>query len=479
MALSQTLAQTQIQKLSPQQIQGIKLLELPTLQLEARIAHEIEENPVLEEEARKESEDGETTKSDTSSIEEYIRAEEGSTSYRLRANNSSADDDSRPRQISGGKSLADFLIEQLSFQHLTPRQASIANFVVGTIDDDGYLHRETEAIADDIAFKLALDVTTAEVESVIQIVQQLEPAGIAARSLAECLLLQIDALRNNSREVELAKRILRNYFDEFSKRHFAVIMNKSGATQDELRAAIDVITSLNPKPANGYSDDGSASSSPIIVPDFTLEYDEVEDEFELTIAGRPLPELKINRDYLKMAEQALASKERSVADREALEFVKSKIDSAKWFISAIKQRRQTLMTTMRAILDFQRDYFIDGDQSLLRPMILRDIAERTGFDISTISRVVNSKYIDTHFGVFLLKFFFSEGLATDSGEEVSTREIKRLIAEWIENESKRDPLTDEALMVMLHDRGFQIARRTVAKYREIMNIPVARLRREL
>lgn len=479
MALSQTLAQTQLQKLSPQQIQGIKLLELPTLQLEARIAREIEENPVLEEEQRKENDEGEITKSDTSSIEEYIRAEEASPAYRMRANNTSADDDSRPRQISGGKTLADFLLEQLSFMHLSTRQMNIASFIVGTIDDDGYLHRSSESIADDIAFKLALDVTTDQVEQVIAIVQQLEPAGIAARSLAECLLLQIDALRTKSKAVELAKKILKNYFSEFSKRHFAVIMNKLGVTEDELREAIEVVTSLNPKPANGYSDDGSASNSPVIVPDFTLNYRDADDEFDLEMAGRPLPELKINRNYLKMAEQALASKERTTADREALEFVKSKIDSAKWFISAIKQRRQTLITTMKAILEFQRDYFVDGDQSLLRPMILRDIAERTGFDISTISRVVNSKYIETHFGTFQLKYFFSEGLATDSGEEVSTREIKRLIAEWIENESKRDPLTDEALMQMLHDKGFQIARRTVAKYRELMNIPVARLRREL
>ncbi len=484
MALTQTLIQSQLQKLSPQQIQGIKLLELPTLQLEQRIAREIEENPVLEErEVVSSDEDeggGETEKrTDNTSLEEYIRFEQNSSSYRLRANNQSADDDSRPRQISEGKSLSDFLLEQLSFHNLTERQMQIAHFVVGSIDDDGYLHRSTDAISDDIAFKLALSVSDEEVEQVILIVQQMEPAGICARSLAECLILQIKALREQGNAARLAQKILKSYFAEFSKRHYTTIMTRTGASETELRDAIDVIVSLNPKPANGYTDDSSVSTSPAIVPDFSLNYNDEQDDFDIELGGRPLPELRVNRDYLKMAEQALASTRRSSSDKEALEFVKSKIESAKWFIAAIKQRQQTLMTTMKAIVDFQRDYFIDGDQSVLRPMILRDIAEKTGFDISTISRVVNSKYVQTHFGTFQLKYFFSEGLATESGEEVSTREIKRIITQKIEDESKRDPLTDEALMMMLHDKGFKIARRTVAKYREMMNIPVARLRREL
>lgn len=481
MALSQTLSQGLLQKLSPQQIQGIKLLELPTVLLEQRIMREIEDNIVLEEEEKAVEEEGDNgdVQSDTKSLEEYIRAEESSLSYKLKVNNLSADDDSKPRQITGGKSLHDFLTEQLMFQRLSQRQSKIAEFVVGSLDDDGYLHRDSESIADDIAFKLALDVDGAEVEEVVKTVQQLEPVGVAARSLDECLIIQIESMASHSAPERLALKILKDYFSEFSKRHYNYILSRIGASEEELREAIEVIVSLNPKPANGYSDDGSAITSPAIVPDFTLSYDEQSDRFQLDMGGRSLPELRINKDYLKMAEQALSLSKRGKEDKEAIEFVKGKIESAKWFISAIKQRQQTLMATMTAILEFQREYFKFGDGAQLKPMILRDIAEATGFDISTISRVVNSKYLDTHFGTFLLKFFFSEGLATKDGGEISTREIKRLIAEKIENESKRDPLTDEALMIMLHDKGFHIARRTVAKYREGMQIPVARLRKEL
>ncbi len=476
MALSQTLSQSQLQKLSPQQIQGIKLLELPTLMLEQRIAREIEDNLVLEEE---ENQDKESTTPTNTSLEEYIKAEQSNSSYKLRTNNYSADDESKPRHITGGKSLLDFLTEQLSYQNLTHRQTSIANFVIGSIDDDGYLHRESEAIADDLAFKLALDVSIEEVDEVIATVQRLEPAGIAARSLAECLLIQLKNLKEQNRACRLAQKIVGKYFEEFSKRHYTQIMTKTGATEEELRDAIDVVVSLNPKPANGYSDDGYSAISPSVVPDFTLNYNVATDDFELEMGGRPLPELRINRDYLKMAEKALMLQRKTEEDKEAIEFVRGKVESAKWFISAIKQRQQTLLTTVRAILEFQRDFFKEGDQSLLKPMILKDIANATGFDISTISRVVNSKYIETHFGTYLLKYFFSEGIATEDGGEVSTREIKRLIVEKIENESKHDPLTDEALMDMLHSKGFKIARRTVAKYREMMQIPVARLRREL
>lgn len=473
MALSQTLTQSQLQKLSPQQIQGIKLLELPTIQLEARIEKELEENPVLEkQEPEVEKEDA----SDNASLEDYIRNEQSASSYRLKANNTSADDEKYTPQIHEGKSLSDFLAEQLSYYNLSEREIVIARFIIGTIDDDGYLRRSTTSIADDIAFKLALEVSDKEVEAVIKTVQQLDPAGIAARTLAECLILQLDSLRTSSQSVKLAKRILNEFFVEFSKKHYSVIMQRTGASQEQLRDAIDEITSLNPKPANGYADE-SILASPTIIADFTLTFD--DDKFDLQLSGRPIPELKISRQYLNMAEKALAAGNATQEDREAVQFVKSKIDSAKWFISAIKQRQQTLMRTMRAILDFQKAYFEQGDEALLRPMILKDIAEKTGFDISTISRVVNSKYIQTHFGTYLLKYFFSEGLATDGGEEVSTREIKRIILECIENESKQDPLTDEALMITLHERGYQIARRTVAKYREMLGVTVARLRREL
>lgn len=470
MGLSQSLTQSQLQKLSPQQIQGIKLLELPTVQLEARIAKEIEENPVLEQQEP----DAETT--DTQSIEQYIKNEQSGSSYRLKANNASADDERRAPQIQNGKSLAEFLTEQLAFFSLNDRQMLIAEFIIGTIEDDGYLRRQTASIADDIAFKLSIEVSDEQVEQIIKVIQQLEPAGIAARTLSECLILQLEHLRVKTPAVKLAERILRDYFPEFSKKHYPVIMQRTGATQQQLRDAVDEIISLNPKPANGYSDEGVASS-PTIIPDFTLSYD--DERFDLQLAGRPIPELKISRQYMQMAEKAIDNGQTSKEDKEAVQFVKSKIDAAKWFISAIKQRQQTLMRTMRAILDFQKEYFEQGDQALLKPMILKDIASKTGFDISTISRVVNSKYIQTHFGTYLLKYFFSEGLATDDGEEISTREIKRIIAQCIDNESKQDPLTDEALMTILQDKGYRIARRTVAKYREMIGISVARLRREL
>ena len=475
MALSQTLSQAQLQKLSPQQIQGIKLLELPVMQLEERIKAEIEENPVLEEE-QTQNED-EANESANSSLEEYIRGEEAAGSYKLKANNTSSDDERRTPQLSQGMTLGDYLLDQLAMDDLSPVEQVVARFLVGTLDDDGYLRREPEAVADDIAFKEGLQVDEALVERVLERIQRLEPAGIGARSLAECLTLQLEALRDQTPEVRLARKILSSYFDEFAKRHFDKIMTKTGADEEELRAAIETITSLNPKPANGYTDE-SVVASPTVVPDFVLDYNPEDDTFSFALTSSRVPQLKINNSYLKMAQEAMKTSP-GQEDKEALQFVRQKIESAKWFIAAIKQRQETLTKTMQAILDFQHAYFREGDPALLRPMILKDIAERTGFDISTISRVVNSKYIDTHFGIFLLKYFFSEGLATESGEEVSTREIKRILAEAIDEEDKRDPMTDEALMEVLHERGFKIARRTVAKYREMLDIPVARLRREL
>lgn len=449
------------------------------MQLEERIKAEIEENPVLEEEEVDTERDDQNDKADTTSLEEYIRGEEGSNSYKLKANNASSDDERRTPQLSEGKSLADFLMDQLSIADLSATDEVVARFLIGTLDDDGYLRREIASIVDDIAFKEGIEVSEKQVEQVLSLIQGLEPAGIGARTIGECLLLQLRALRTQTPSVVLAQKILANYFDEFAKRHFDRILQRTGASEELLREAIDEIVSLNPKPANGYSDD-SVASAPVIIPDFTLDYDSATDQFALALTSSRVPQLKINNAYLKMAQKAVESKsEANEEDKQAIAFVKGKIESAKWFIAAIKQRQQTLSRTMNAILDFQRDYFRQGDASLLKPMILKDIAERTGFDISTISRVVNSKYIDTHFGTFLLKYFFSEGLSTQSGEEVSTREIKRIIAEAIRDEDKRDPMTDEALMALLTDQGFQIARRTVAKYREMLDIPVARLRREL
>lgn len=473
--LSQSQQLRLLQRLSPQQIQGIKLLELPTLLLEARIKAEVEENPVLEEiEQRSDDSDDASVRS---TIEDFLRAEEASNSYKLRSNNYSSDDVQYHPTIEQGKTLGDFLIEQLAYYDLSEKQFTIANFIVGTLDDDGYLRRDMETIVDDLAFTQGVVASNEEVEAVIKVIQQLDPSGICARSLSECLLIQLRQLRTQTKATINATRILGDFFDEFLRKHYDKIMLKMGLNEDQLRDAIEAIMSLNPKPANGYSDE-SVSSSPTIVPDFILDYDDVEDVFDLQLSSRGIPELKINTSYLKMAERALGGVQ-SETDREALQFVKQKIESARWFIAAVKQRQQTLTKTMRAILDFQREYFKEGDSSKLKPMILKDIAELAGFDISTISRVVNSKYIQTHFGVFLLKYFFSEGLYTESGEEVSTLEIKRILKECVENEDSSDPLTDEALMQRLQGKGYKIARRTVAKYREMLNIPVARLRKKL
>lgn len=473
--LSQSLDQRLLQRLSPQQIQGIKLLELPTLLLEARIKEEVELNPVLEEVAAKDDDSSEDNKAN-SSLEEYIRSEESASSYKLKANNTSKDDESRNPTLSQGVSLAEFLEEQLSYYNLTEREQIIAHFIIGTLDDDGYLRRDTESLTDDIAFTQGVEVSDEEVEKVITMIQQLDPSGIGARSLGECLVIQLRQLRHKTPESELAVKILTSHYEEFTKKHYDKLTSRLGINQDQLRGAIEEIMGLNPKPANGYADE-TGDAAPVIVPDFLLDY--VDGAFDLRMTSRSLPELKINNSYLKMAQQALASNSASESDKEAITFIRQKIESARWFISAIKQRHETLQKTMRAILDFQKEYFVEGDQSKLRPMILKDIADRAGFDISTISRVVNSKYIQTHFGVFLLKYFFSEGLQTDSGEEVSTREIKRIITECIDNEDKKDPLTDEALMETLTAKGFRIARRTVAKYREMLDIPVARLRKQI
>ncbi len=471
-SISQSLEQKLQQRLSPQQIQGIKLLELATLQLEQRVKQEMEENPVLEEEEREpDSDEGAGL-----TLEDYIRNEESASSYKLKVNNASKDDERRSPTLSQGMSLQEFLFEQLAYHNLSEREMAIARFVIGTLDDDGYLRRPTASIADDLAFTQGIEASDAEIDRVVGIIQTLDPAGIGARNLGECLIIQLRALREQTPAVRLAITILADHYEAFVKKHYERMMRRLGVTEEEFRAALDEIVRLNPKPTNGYSDESSAAA-PNIVPDFLLEY--ANGNFDLQLASRGVPDLRINNNYLRMAERAMNSAEQSEADKEALQFIRQKIESAKWFISAIKQRQETLMKTMRAILQFQYDYFVEGDEAKLRPMILKDIADATGFDISTISRVVNSKYIQTHFGVFQLKYFFSEGLLTESGEEVSTREIKRILADAIEHEDKRDPLTDEALMDTLTAKGYRIARRTVAKYREMLGIPTSRLRKEL
>ena len=468
MAISQRQIQKLQQTLSPQQIQMIKLLELPTLQLEQRVKQEIEENIVLEEDERSEEDD-------TLSVDDYIR-EDDTPSYKSRINNFSKDDKQRPVNITEGRSMQEYLVEQLTFRNLNEREQAIAEFLVGSIDEDGYLRRDMESISDDIAFSLGIEATTSELERLLAIIHELEPAGIGARNLQECLLLQMHQRRTDTAPKRLAKKILQSHFDEFVKKHYEKLISRLGVSEDEFRDAIDEIKRLSPKPGNLYSD-GGMDTSPYIIPDFRIDYH--DGQFDLSLNSYNIPEIKINRRYVDMIRDISTNGVMTEKDREAVQFVKSKIDSAKWFISAIKQRHDTLMRTMQEILSFQQEYFKDGDKSKLRPMILKDIADRTGLDVSTISRVVNSKYAQTHFGIILLKSLFSEAMQTESGDTVSSYEIKNILQKCIDEEDKRHPLTDETLMNILNAKGYCIARRTVAKYREMLDIPVARLRKQI
>ena len=448
----------------------IKLLELPTLQFEQRVKQEIEENIVLEEDERKEEDE------ESLSVEEYIR-EDDTPSYKSRINNFSKDDKQRPINITEGRSMQEYLVEQLLYRNLDEREQAIAEFLVGSIDEDGYLRRDMESISDDVAFSLGIETSVQELERLLSIIHQLEPAGIGARNLQECLLLQMKERRADSPAKRLARRILASHFEEFVKKHYEKLIARLGVSEDEFRDAIDESKHLSPKPGNLYSE-SALDASPYIIPDFHIDYH--DGQFDLSLNSYNIPEIKINRRYVDMIRDMVSSKG-TVAekDREAIQFVKSKIDSAKWFISAIKQRHDTLMRTMQEILNFQKEYFKDGDKSKLRPMILKDIADRTGLDVSTISRVVNSKYAQTHFGIILLKTLFSEAMQTESGEIVSSYEIKNILQSCIDEEDKRHPLTDETLMNILNAKGYCIARRTVAKYREMLDIPVARLRKQI
>ena len=473
MAISQRQIQTQTQTLSPQQIQMIKLLELPTIMLEQRVKQEIEENIVLEEDDRP-SEDDE--REESISVDDYLR-DDDTPSYKSHINNFSKDDKQRPVNISEGRSLQEYLMEQLGYRNLSEQDRLVAEFLVGSIDEDGYLRRDLESVGDDIAFTLGIEVSVEELERLLAIIHQLEPAGIGARSLQECLLLQMAQRKMDSPTKRLAHKIIASYFDEFVKKHYEKLMSRLGVDEDTFRDAIDEIKHLSPKPGNLYSE-GGIDTTPYIIPDFRLDYH--DGHFDLSLNSYNIPDVKINRRYVDMIRNMVsADGVVSESNREAIQFVKGKIDSAKWFISAIKQRHDTLMRTMQEILSFQQEYFKDGDKSKLRPMILKDIADRTGLDVSTISRVVNSKYVQTHFGIILLKSLFSEAMQTESGEIVSSYEIKNLLQQCIDEEDKRHPLTDEMLMNILNDKGYCIARRTVAKYREMMDIPVARLRKQI
>lgn len=469
--LKQGLELKQTQKLSPLQIQTIKLIELPIQELEQRIRKELEENPVLDEDLPKDKEeDGEAPRE--VSLSEY-KEDDSIPSYRLRSDNYSKDERPQYNTFSVKESFTQSLQEQLGYRNLTEHQYAVASFLIGSLDDDGYLRRSIDSVVDDLSFRANIETNEEEVLEMLKVIQEFEPSGVGARDLRECLLLQIKHCRKTP-EVEIAVKILKNHFHEFTSKHFQKIMTRMNITEEQLKAAMSKILKLNPSPG-GQIDDSYADQAQQIVPDFVLEYR--DGELNLSMPRFSIPELRVNKKYADLLIDAANSSERE--KKEAAAFVKKKLDSAKWFVEAIKQRHHTLSSTMQAIIDYQHDYFIDGDETHLKPMVLKDIAEKTGFDISTISRVVNSKYIETHFGIYSLKYFFSEGLENQDGEEVSTRELKKALQECVDTEDKHKPLTDDELVVKMTEKGYKVARRTIAKYRDQLGIPKARLRKEL
>jgi RNA polymerase sigma-54 factor len=479
------LQQKLLQKLSPQQIQVIKLLEIPTMQLEQRIKKEVEENPVLEIDwdnaASKEDseindqEQNNDTDNDEFSFDDYISDDDDIPSYKTATNNYSKNDSFTEIPFSVGTTFHEYLKDQLGMVNIDEEERKLAEYIIGNIDDDGYLRRDLHSVSDDLAFNLNLEVKNETLEEILKIIQDFDPPGVGARNLKECLLLQLK--RKKGDNINVAVNIVKSSFEEFTKKHYDKIKKKLNLSDEELKEGIDEVLRLNPKPGSAYSNPQNKSNQHII-PDFIL--DSIDGELNLSLNQQNVPELKIDDTYLEMI-HALArqQKKKSKEQKEALTFVKQKIDSAKWFIDAINQRNNTLLLTMLEIINFQKEFFKDGDETKLRPMILKDISNKTGLDISTISRVSNSKYIQTHFGIFPLKYFFSEGLQKDDGEEVSTREIKKILQDCIDNEDKQKPLTDEKLALILKKKSYNIARRTVAKYREQLNIPVARLRKQL
>lgn len=499
--LKQSLSQKMLQKLSPQQIQLMKLLQIPTATLDQRIQEELEANPALAEgEARDElaemssGEEESATTDEQYELDDYLNEyiEDDPASYKLRANNYSADEEEKTVPVAVENSFHEHLEQQLGLLELEDeRKEAIAHQIIGSIDEDGYLRRDPVSIIDDLMFSQNIFATEDEIVDMLRTIQRFEPAGIGARSLQECLLLQLQAklemddeedfLDFEEREdLELAIRVVKDYFDEFTKKHYSKLQRKLDIEEEELRAAIEEIIKLNPKPASGYSSGSSERATQYVVPDFIIN--NREGELELTLNSRNAPDLHVNdqyRDMLRAYKKNQQGKRANKKEREAVMFIKQKIDSAKWFIDAIRQRQDTMYRTMYAILQYQYDYFLTGDQKKLKPMILKDIADITGLDISTISRVANSKFVQTEFGTKRLKEFFSESMAKEGGEEVSTLEVKDILAGIIEKEDKKKPLSDQKLQKALKERGYNIARRTVAKYREQLNIPVARLRKEL
>ena len=470
------------QKLSPQQIQLMKLIQLPTQAFEQRISQEMNENPALEggkEEPEKFDDDINDEYQETIdeapeiNIDDYLSDDE-TPSYKLNANNYSADDQQTHIPYAAGQSFTQHLMLQLNTYRLEESEKEIAKFLVGSVDESGYIRREIADIVDDLAFTQNVYTQEAAVESLLEKVQELDPAGVGARDLQECLLLQLKRKQQNSKVV-LASRILKETFDHFSKKHYKKLLQKFSISEDELREAIAEIESLNPKPGGAISSNTRMVEH--VVPDFAITI--VEGSLELTLNGRNAPELHVSREYSNMLKGYKESKDKSKSQKEAVLFIKQKLDAAKWFIDAIKQRQQTLFVTMNAIMHQQEAYFLSGDQRKLRPMILKDIADTIGMDISTVSRVANSKYVDTPYGTKLIKEFFSESMKNDQGEDVSTKEIKKILEITIGEEDKRKPLTDDKLAQILKEKGYPIARRTVAKYREQLELSVARLRKEL
>jgi RNA polymerase sigma-54 factor len=492
--LNQKLQQKLLQKLSPQQIMLMKLLQVPTMALEQRIKQEIEENPALEELtdseddsqqdesiSDNEGDDEELNPEDVSNPDEefdlsdYMDDDEYIPSYKLSANNTSSDDEHKQAPFVSGTSFHEFLHSQLGLRDLTDHQMTIAQTIIGNLDDAGYLQRDIGAMVDDLAFSQNIMTNKEEIADVLKIVQALDPPGVGARDLKECLVLQLKKSEQTASVIN-AIMLLEKHFNEFIKKHYDKILKKTRITEDELKQAIDEIIKLNPKPGGSVGE--TERSNHYVIPDFIIYNN--DGGLELSLNNRFTPELRVNRTYADMLESFSEGRSNNNSKRkEAVMFIKQKIDSARWFIDAIRQRQNTLLVTMEAIMDYQKEYFIEGDETLLKPMILKDIAERVNLDISTVSRVANSKYVQTPFGTFLLKSFFSESMQTDSGMEVSTREIKKILSNCIVAEDKSKPLTDDQLTEILKEKGYSIARRTVAKYREQLKIPVARLRKEL
>lgn len=473
------LQQTLQQKLSPQQIQFIKLLQVPTAELDARIEEELEINPALEEGKEEAEPEGDFDEyedkggEDDLNIEDYLQ--DDYAGYKMQGDGPNPDEEDREMPISVGATLHEQLIAQLGFLKLDDRQTIIAEQLIGSIDSDGYIRRELEAIVNDLAFTQNVETDEEELEGILYKIQEFDPAGIGARNLQECLALQLERKEDPGQNDLFALAIIKDCFEEFTKKHYDKIMKKLGIDdEDVLKEVVKLITKLNPKPGSGT--DGSVRTQ-FLIPDFILTNN--SGKLELTLNSRNAPDLKISRSYAEMLDTYDKAKNKDKKLREAVTFVKQKLDSAKWFIDAIKQRQATLLNTMNAIIEYQYDFFLDGDETKLRPMILKDISEKITMDISTVSRVANSKSIQTEFGIYPLKYFFSEGIATDSGEDVSSREVKSKLKSFIDAEDKKKPLSDEKLEKILNDEGYNIARRTVAKYREQLNIPVARLRKEL